>query len=174
MAQPSLHAWTADKPLRLIQNAPDRHDPEPKAMACYGLLRTDTPGMLLRCVDGRPVSGVTTPLLGWLTARLAAAGKTALLMVWDKASWHISQEVRTWLLGHNCHVKQTGRGVRMLACRLPSKSPWLNPIEAKWVHGKRAVVEPARVLPAQEVAERVCAYDGCVHEAHLSISEKAA
>jgi transposase len=100
--------------------------------------------------------------------------KRALLLVWDNASWHTSQEVRSWLRTHNRHVKQTGRGVRIVACRLPSKSPWLNPIEPKWVHGKRAVVEPARVLTAQEVAARVCAYYACAYEAHLSISEKAA
>ena len=29
-------------------------------------------------------------------ARLAAEGKTALLLVWDKASWHVSQAVRAW------------------------------------------------------------------------------
>ena len=37
LAQPSRHAWTADKPRRLIQNQPDRRAPEPKAIACYGL-----------------------------------------------------------------------------------------------------------------------------------------
>jgi hypothetical protein len=30
--------------------------------------------------------------------------------------------------------------------RLPTKSPWLNPIEPKWVHGNPAVAEPARLL----------------------------
>jgi len=55
-------------------------------------------------------------------------------------------------------IKQTGRVVRILACRLPSQSPWLNPIEPKWVHGKRAIVEPDWVLSAQEVMERVYAY----------------
>ena len=81
---------------------------------------------------------------------------------------------RTWLRHHNHYVKQTGRGVRILACRLPSKSPWLNPIEPKWVHGKRAMVEPDRLLSAQEVMERVSAYDGCGADSHLAISEKAA
>jgi hypothetical protein len=61
-----------------------------------------------------------------------------------------------------------------VACRLPSKSPWLNPIEPKWVHGKRAIVEPDRLLSAQEVMTRVYAYYGCTDEAHLVISEKAA
>ena len=64
--------------------------------------------------------------------------------------------------------------MRIVPCLLPSKSPWLNPLEPKWVHGKRAVLEPARVLTAQELADRVCAYYGCEHDIHLSIPEKAA
>ena len=60
----------------------------------------------------------------------------------------------------NQQVKQTGRGVRLLICCLLTKSPWLNPIEPRWVHGKRAVAEPARTLSADELAERVCAYYG--------------
>jgi hypothetical protein len=51
--------------------------------------------------------------------------------------------------------------VRILACRLPTKSPWLNAIEPKWVHGKKQVVEPARKLSADELKERVCSYYGC-------------
>ena len=35
---------------------------------------------------GRPVSALTTDYLGWCCERLAAAGKTALLLVWDNAS----------------------------------------------------------------------------------------
>jgi DDE superfamily endonuclease len=94
--------------------------------------------------------------------------------VWDKASWHTSQEVQRWLRAHNRQVKQTGCGVRTIAGRLPSKSPWLNPMEPTWVHGKRSVVEPDPWLSGQELADRVCAYDGCAHEAPLVISEKAA
>jgi hypothetical protein len=130
--------------------------------------------MWLRFAPGQPVSGLTTQFLAWSCARLAALAKEVLLLVWDNASWHISREVRSWLRTHNRQVKQTGCGVRIVTCRLPSKSPWLNPIEPKWVHGKRAVVEPARLLTAQELADRVCAYYGCPHEEHLSISEKAA
>ena len=59
LAQPNLQTWPDAKPLRLLQNEPDRHEPEPKAVACYGLLRTDPQGMLLRFGDGRPVSAVT-------------------------------------------------------------------------------------------------------------------
>src|ERR1700741_4180654 len=85
-----------------------------------------------------------------------------------------SKEVRTWLRQQNHRVKQTGQGVRIVACRLPSKSPWLNPIEPKWVHGKRAMVAPDRLRSASEVMERVYADYGCAEEAHLAISEKAA
>jgi transposase len=160
LAQPNLRTWTDDKPLRLLQNEPDRHDLEPKAVACYGLLRTDTQGMLLRFVDGRPVSAVTTQFLEWLTARLAAEGKRALLMVWDNASWHVSQAVRAWLQAHKRRVKQDG-GCRIVVCPLPSKSPWLNRIEPKWVHGKRAIAEPDRKLCADELKHRICAYYEC-------------
>ena len=179
LAQPALHAWTPDDaPLHLQEITLPRPKRAPKALACYGLLVRHVPTqpeqMLLRFGERRPVSSETTAFLAWCSARLAAQGLTAVLLIWDNASWHISREVRTWLRQHNHTVKQTGQGVRILACRLPSKSPWLNPIEPKWVHGKRAIVEPDRVLSAQEVMDRVYAYYGCVAEAHLAISEKAA
>lgn len=63
-------------------------------------------------------------------------------MVWDNASWHFSKEVRTWIKAHNRKVRQTGQSVRIVACYLPAKSPWLNPIEPHWVHGKRDVSSP--------------------------------
>jgi hypothetical protein len=131
-----------------------------KALCCYGLLRADTGQMLLRFVQGRPVSQVTEDFLAWVCARLAAEGKRALLLVWDNASWHISQRVRAWIQAHNRQAKQHG-GVRILACRLPSKSPWLNAIEPKWGHGKKAIVEPDHRLTAREVKDRVCQYYGC-------------
>jgi transposase len=106
--------------------------------------------MLLRFVDGRPVRAVTTQCLAWLKAWLAAAGKTALLLAWDNASWHVSQAVRAWLKAHNRQVKQEDGG-RIVVCPLPSKSPWLNRIEPTWVHGKRAIAEPARKLGGDEL-----------------------
>lgn len=147
-------------PLRLVEQEAQKTDPDPKALACYGLLRADTGQMLLRFVQGRPVSGVTIPFLAWLLARLAEEGKEALLMIWDNASWHISKAVRAWVKAHNRKVKAEG-GCRLLVCRLPSKSPWLNNIEPKWVHGKRAVVEPDRTLMADELKNRLCDYYGC-------------
>ena len=179
LAQPDLHSWTeGDAPLHLEQKAVGADDPDPHALACSGLLLRATPTtpeqIWLRFATGQPVSEVTAQFLAWCSERLAAQGNRALLLVWDNASWHKSQIVRTWIRRHQRQVKGGGAGVRIVPCLLPSKRPWLNPIEPKWVHGKRAVLEPACVLSAQELADRVCAYYGCAHDPHLSIPEKAA
>jgi DDE superfamily endonuclease len=160
LALPAAHAWAAEQPLRLVRRQADKADPDPKALSCYGLLRADTGGMLLRFVDGRPVSQVTEDYLAWVCARLGAEGKKALLLVWDNASWHVSQRVRSWIKAHNRRAKAEG-GVRIVACLLPVKAPWLNPIEPKWAHGKRAIVEPERRLTAQEVKDRVHEHYRC-------------
>jgi len=163
--------------VRLIEQSVARDDPDPKALACYGVLlrwADDQPEEVwLRFVDGRPVSAITTLFLADCCDRLAARGKRVWALVWDNASWHVSQAVSGWLREHNRRVKQTGRGVRILPCRLPVKSPWLNPIEPKWAHGKRAVVEPARLLSATELEERVCGFFGCHPQDHL-IAQQAA
>jgi hypothetical protein len=160
LAQPALHAWAGDERLRLVGHAAGRDDPEPKALACYGLWLPARERMLLRFVEGRPASAVTCAFLAWTAGRLAADGVRVLALIWDNASWHISREVRTWLRRHNRRVKAEG-GCRLLVCRLPSRSPWLNPIEPKWVHGKRAVVEPARKLAATELKQRLCSHYRC-------------
>ncbi len=177
LAHPALHAWAeADQPWRLVEQPVAKDDPDPKALACYGLLvREGAPdgrrseAAWLRFVAGRPVSARTVEFLAWCCAKLAAAGKEALLLVWDKASWHVSQAVRQWMRAHNRQVKATGRGVRLIACYLPLKCPWLNPIEPKWAHGKRRVVEPARLLTAAELRTRVCAAFDCPEEDLLGL-----
>ena len=95
-------------------------------------------------------------------------------MIWDNASWHVSHAVRDWLRTHNREAKKQGQGVRIIPCFLPIKSPWLNAIEPHWVHSKRDIVESARLLTAQEVAERVCTRFECPHEPHLTVTERVA
>lgn len=176
VTQPTLHTWTAaDGELRLVAQTVTTDDPDPKALACYGLLvscpaapSTLPEQMWLRFIAGRPVSAMTTRYLTWCCDKLAAQGKRILILIWDNASWHRSRTVRTWIRTHNRMVKQQGRGVRIVACFLPIKSPWLNPIEPHWAHGKRNIVEPARLLTAHELAHRVCAYFDCSHESHLT------
>jgi transposase len=137
-------------------------------------LRTDLEQVWLRFVDGRPVSAITTQFLAWCLGRLAQEGKRALLLVWDNAGWHVSKEVRAWIRAHNREVKRTGQGVRLIACYLPTKSPWLNNIEPHWIHSKRNIIEANGLLSAHELIDRICAYFGCAHEPHLSIPKKVA
>jgi DDE superfamily endonuclease len=180
LAQPALHAWTpAQQPLRFVEQTVPSPDPDPKALACYGVLvqeRTTQGGsqdqVWLRFVTGRPMSAVTVEFLPWACAQLTTAGKTALLLVWDNASWHRSQAVRQWIREHNQQVKRERHGLRLVPCPLPIKSPWRNPLEAHWVHGKRAVVEPSRLLTARELMERVNTYFGCPHHEPLVIPQK--
>ena len=167
LARPDMHAWAGGEPLRLHEVSPDVDDPDPKALACYGLLRGDTGEMMLRFVEGRPVSQVTEDFLAWACQRLAAEGKRALLLIWDNAAWHVSRRVRAWIKAHNRRAKAEG-GVRVVACYLPIKAPWLNAIEPKWVHGKRAIIEPERKLTAAEVVDRVCEYYRCEQLDRLS------
>ena len=56
-AQPALSAWAArGEELRLTMRAAARADPDPKALACYGLWLPELPAggerMPLRFVDG--------------------------------------------------------------------------------------------------------------------------
>ena len=146
--------------LRLGLHAADRADPEPKALACYGLWLPGRERMLLRFVDGRPVSprDLRLPRLGGRAARGRGrpgpgAGLGQRLLARQPRGAGLGQ-------GPQPRVKRDG-GCRLLICRLPSKSPWLNPIEPKWVHGKRAVVEPERKLTGAELKQRLCDHYRC-------------
>jgi hypothetical protein len=175
---PALHAWAPDdQPLRLVEQAVPKDDPDPQALAAYGILIRTADGAeqtWLRFVDGRPLSVVTIPFLDWCCAKLDAQFKMVLLLVWDNASWHLSHAVRAWIRDHNRAVKRARTGVRILPCPLPIKSPWLKPIEPKWIQTQRKIVEPARLLTARELEDRVCDAFGCPHEDHLAIPEQVA
>ena len=172
LAQPQMHAWKQHRhPLRLQKFEAGKDDPDPKALCCYGLLRDDTSQMLLRFVDGRPVSHVSTAYMQWVCERLTSEGKRVLVLIWDNAKWHRSREVLSWIRQHNREVlagwREGTHGVQIIPCFLPTKSPWLNSIEPKWVHGKRAVAEPTSKLTAQQLTTRICDYFGADQHDHL-------
>jgi hypothetical protein len=179
-AQPNLHSFSEEgEPLRLVEQSVAKDDPDPKAISCYGLYMPELKRSWLRFVDGRPVSAITTQFLEWccqrLSQRLKELGKKVLVLIWDNASWHISREVRRWIGSHNQALKKGAKeGVRIVTCLLPKKSPRLNAMEPKWIHGKRKVVEPEGLLGAYELADRVCAAFGCPHYEHLSVTENVA
>jgi hypothetical protein len=149
LAQPTLHSFTpANAPLELEEKQLAKDDTDPKALACYGVLlrgqNRAVDRLWLRFVDGRPLSGLTCRFLAWGSTKLAAEGKTAWLLVWDNAPWHVSKAVRQWVSEHNQQVKAGKvQGVRIVLCFLPSKSPWLNPIEPKWHMASAACLKPS-------------------------------
>jgi transposase len=176
VALPSLHSFSeAGKSLRLEEQSVAKDDPDPKAVSCYGLYLPELDQTWLRFVDGRPISGITTQFLEWCSNKLAERNKKVWVLVWDNAPWHVSKEVRAWIKEHNTKVKKSKKeGARIISCFLPTKSPWLNAIEPKWIHGKRRVVEADRLLTAHELVERVCEAFDWPHYEHLSIPEKVA
>ena len=179
LAQPNPPGWTEPEATsKRPELTLPTDDPDPKALACDGLLVRPGPPQAdqrwLRFVGGRPVSAVTLDVLAWGSAHLAAQGFTAWLLMWDNASWHRRQAVRHWIRQHHQQGKQGAVGVRVVVCHWPSKSPWLNPIEPQWVHGKRAVSEPDRLRSADELESRVYAYYNCEQNTHLTMPKKVA
>jgi transposase len=162
LREPMMHSWTEDgKPLQLVEKTPDKAETEPKAIACYGIYLRAESQLLVRFVAQRPVSEITCQFLEWVCQQVSNMGKRVMPLIWDNATWHVSKQVQQWIKQHNAQVKRTGKGVRLLLCQLPVKSPWLNAIEPKWIHAKRAIVEPQRKLSAQEIKTRVCDYFDC-------------
>jgi transposase len=176
IALPSVHSWALEgEPLRLVEQSVAKDDADPKAISCYGLYLPQLEETWLRFVDGRPISAITTQFLSWCSKRLYERGKKVWVLIWDNARWHVSKEVGTWIKKHNTEVKKgQKKGVRIISCFLPTRSPWLNAIEPKWMHGKRRVMEADRLLSAHELAERECAAFGCPHYEHLSLAENVA
>jgi len=160
LARPSLRAWSDGDPLKLHVLSPSDSDPDPVALCCYGLLRSDSDEVMVRFVEGRPTGDVTNQFLSWICQVLQAESKERLIVVWDDASWHAGRLIREWVRTHNRVVRAQG-GVQIVLSPLPVKSPWLNNIETRWAHAKRAILEPDRKLTAKEVASRVCEHFGC-------------
>jgi hypothetical protein len=185
--QPHLHAWAEDgQPVRMVEQTvakKTRREDAVLAVACYGLLAhghqegvagapAAQEAMWLPFVDGRPISAVTIHFLGWCLKQVAAVGKTALVLIGDHSSRHVSRAVCTWVRAYHRHVKATGPGVRLVVCPLPTKSRWLNSIKPTWVHGKRVVAEPAALLTIADLIARICASFGCDHYLHLTMHEE--
>lgn len=156
-AQPQAHAWAeAGDELRLVQREPKRGETH-KALACFGAVRQDTDEVLLYFSDGQPNSLQMWLFIVGLLAVARAEGKGVVVMIWDSASWHKSADLRAWIRAYNQAAKAAGEP-RLLTHRLPIKSPWLNPIEPRWVHAKRGVCEPDGKLTPTSLHGRLYAY----------------
>ena len=130
---------------------------EQKAVACYGALRQDTQQVALSFTSGQPNSADTLAFLPELLTLARREHKKVVVVIWDNASWHTSKAVRTWIHAHNRQAKRDD-DVRLLTYLLPKQSPWLNPIEPRWIHAKRKVCEPRLPLTPFELKRRVAAH----------------
>jgi hypothetical protein len=170
-AQPQMQAFAAtDAPVRLVQRTPAKEEVD-KAIACYGAVCSQTNERFFCLADGQPNSDKSIAFLSTLLATAQAQGQRVLVVIWDRATWHLSKKVISWVRQHNRQVKQAGHGVRLLTCLLPSQSPWLNPMEPIWLHTKRKVVEPDGDLSVKVLKERLCAqFQTNLEEATLKVS----
>ena len=154
-AQPTTKAWyEAQTPVKLMQREPKRDETD-KALACFGAVRQDTGQVLLRFSDGQPNSIQTWWFIIGLLDVARQENKRVLVIIWDNASWHKSKDIRAWIRAYNLAAKATGEP-RLIVHGLPSKSPWLNPIEPRWMHAKRGVCQPDGELTPPVLRKRLC------------------
>lgn len=156
-AQPQAHAWAGpDEQLRLHQREAKRGEVD-KALACFGAVRQDRDEVMLYFSDGQPNSLQQWMFIVGLLAVARAESKRVVVIIWDNASWHKSKDIRAWIQAYNRAAKADGQP-RLLTHLLPVKSPWLNPIEPRWVHAKRGVLESKENLAAAELRRRLCVH----------------
>lgn len=169
--QPSMHAFAEpDENLRVVERTPAKNEPD-KAIACFGAVSQLTSERWLYFAEGQPNSDSTILFLKALLSIAADKAKRVLVIIWDRASWHKSRQIKQWVRQHNCQTRQDG-GVRLLTCLLPSKSPWLNPMEPIWLHSKRKVVEPDGELSVNVLKDRLCSvFNTTLDTATLKLSD---
>jgi len=140
----------------MVQREPQRGEKD-KALACFGAVRHDTAEVLLSFSQGQPNSLQMWLFIIGVLAVARTEGKQALVIIWDNASWHKSADIRRWIRAYNQAAKMAGEP-RLLTHLLPVKSPWLNPIEPRWVHAKRGVCEPDGELTPTVLRSRLCVH----------------
>ncbi len=153
---------------RLLRLARDRRDwvlgfeeevRSAKAISAYGLL-VSSPGdpdqtqerVWLHFVSGRPDSSATNHFLEWCCDKLQSAGKTTLCVIWNRAPWHISREVRHWIAEHNRQVKRQNAGVRVIACSIPEIAE-SNPAAQELMYLPQDSAQPDQVITIPSLSE---------------------
>ena len=129
-------SWAAvDDPPRVAQ----RWSEDVDRVALYAALDDETQEPFLRWAAGQPNSEVTVSFLEELMAYWQARGKRFIVLFWDKAAWHTSGRTRQWIRAYNRQAKADGL-TRLIVCTLPTRSPWLMPLEPIFGHTKHQVL----------------------------------
>lgn len=120
-----FRAWAArDAPLRVAQ----RWSEEVDTTALYAALNDETQEPFLHWAEGQPNSEETVRFLEALMAHCTAKGLRFVVLFWDKAPWHTSKRTRHWIRTYNQQAKLKNQ-TRLIVCSLPTRSPWLMPLE---------------------------------------------
>jgi len=121
-----FRAWAhQDEPLRVIK----RWNEEVDTTALFATLDDETQEAFLRWAEGQPNSEEMVRFLEALVAHWTQKGKRFIVLFWDKASWHTSGRTQRWIRAYNRRAKEKGL-TRLIVCTLPTRSPWLMPLES--------------------------------------------
>jgi hypothetical protein len=119
-------AWASETdPPRVAK----RWDEKVDTTALFATLDDETQQAFLGWADGQPNSERIIQFLEALMDHWSHIGKRFIVLFWDKASWHTSKRTRHWIRTYNRRAKQEGL-TRLIVCRLPTRSPWLMPLES--------------------------------------------
>ena len=120
-----FRAWAAkDARLRVAQRWSEKVD----TTALYAALDDESQEAFLRWATGQPDSEETVHFLEALMAHCTQNGLRFIVLIWDKASWHTSKRSQRWIRAYNRLAKEEAR-TRLIVCQLPTRSPWLMPLE---------------------------------------------
>jgi transposase len=160
-----FRAWAAkDTPLRVAQRWSEKVD----TTALYAALDDERQETFLRWATGQPDSEETVKFLEELMAHCFQSGLRFIVLIWDKASWHTSKRTRAWIRAYNHRAKEKSR-TRLIVCQLPTRSPWLMPLEPIFGWTKHQVLG-GRLF--QTVAELQAAVELCFHQRAAQAKER--
>ena len=145
-----------EAPVDLMRTTPSSKATS-KAICCFGALCQELDQVFFDFAIGHPNSESMWAFIIHLLAIARQHDRKVLALIWDRAPWHLSKRLKQWIRWYNQCAKLLGE-VRLLVFWLPTKSPWLNPIEPHWGHAKKHVCEPSGDLEANELMRRIGVY----------------
>jgi transposase len=160
-----FRAWAAkDARLRVAQRWSEKVD----TTALYAALDDESQEAFLRWSTGQPDSEETVQFLEALMVHCTQNGLRFIVLIWDKAPWHTSKRTQGWIRAYNRRAKEEAR-TRLIVCQLPTRSPWLMPLEPIFGWTKHQVLG-GRLF--ETVAQLQAAVDSYFHQRVAQAKER--